>query len=270
MIGRVRARAVAAMAHKDISWIREFVPAKYQDNPRVIAKLLLTASEGDPALADKASYREAYAALGEMADIGALRDRASALYHNAKIQNLAGDRLDWFLAHPAAALERLKQLERSGELPEKLAYDVQLCFEEAKGFGAAEEAAVAPSAVPVGAAAEAERARLISKSATGRLSAAEEARLTAIYEARVASDDRAAAGQAGEELAAHRKALGGAPEPRGAPKPRGGEYERLIDKSVQAPLSADESARLTGLAGERAVESGQMTSDQLAEESENG
>ena len=138
-------------------------------------------------------------------------------------------------------------------------------------MGVLTEAPVAPSVVPTGLAAERERAALISKSVTGRLSASEEARLTAIYEARVASDDRGAADQASEELAAHRRALGGAAaEPAGARKAPGGEYERLISKSVSGGATAADEARLVQLAGERAVAEGQISQDGLQEETENG
>lgn len=181
----------------------------------MIKKLLLTASEGDPKLADKASFREAYAALGAMADVGALRDQAARLYHDPKIQALAGDKLDWYLAHPAAAVEKLRELERTGELPAQLAYDARLCFEE--------PAAWVPRRRPLsrrllclsvcccrGRA----RARLISKGSTGRLSdtaliqrgalgpltAAEEGRLTELAGERAVAEGAITNDQLQEEI----------------------------------------------------------------------
>jgi hypothetical protein len=62
-------------------------------------------------------------------------------------------------------------------------------------------------------------------------------------------------------LAAHRKALG-------IPAKPAGEFERLIGKSVGAALTPAEDSRLNQLSGERAIEQGLVTQDDLDAEQE--
>jgi hypothetical protein len=68
---------------------------------------------------------------------------------------------------------------------------------------------------------------------------------------------------ASEELALHRKALGIPDKPD--------EYKALIGKSLDGKLSPAEHARLIEMSGQRAVEQGLATQDDIdAEEQSNG
>jgi len=255
---------VAALGHRQFNKLRALIPPEDHDDARKLLSWFITAASFDPKGADTPAYREAHAALHGLVAAQDLGNRAARLYHDPKIRAEFGDAaVEAFWRNPDTAYEMLIERGSTGKLPPHLSEALSV-IGEVRSFSA-EQGIAEPAAssqqerLPVGAAAESEWKSLIAKSAVGRISQAEETRLTRLAEARVAAGDRATAA----ELAAHAKALG-------MPARPAGEFQSLIDKSIDDQLSESETARMTQLAGQRAVEQGQITSDQLQEESENG
>jgi hypothetical protein len=168
------------------------------------------------------------------------------------VQRAAGDKLDWYYAHPQEAYAELIRRGAVDKLPAGLENALSV-IGEARQFATDNniaEVAVAEVAIPHEAGArDAEYRDLIDRSARGRLSAAQDARLLALAEARTAALSEGATPQ---EMAAHRRTLG-LPQ-----KPAGSEYEKLIAKSASQRLSAAEDQQLHELATARAIEAGLM------------
>src|SRR5262249_30818872 len=93
---------------------------------------------------------------------------------------------------------------------------------------------------------DAEIKALVNKSAAGKLSQAEDARLNRLYETRVARDEAQ-----------------GPPRQQPVRAPAG-EFDRLIQKSVSGRLSAAEDARLNQLSQARAVEQGLVDTNAIS------
>jgi hypothetical protein len=260
-IDRIEQRARSALGHKDLAWIMANVPREYRDNPAVIRSFLVTAAEGWQEFADSAVYHSAHSALAELQQTRDLRDQVAAIYWDPKIRAEFGEaRVEAAFRDPATAYHELIQQSAAGGLSPHLDKALDVIGEVrqfASEHGIAEPV---PAEVPlpndVGKA-EAEIKSLVGKSVSGRLSAAEDARLTKLYEARIAREDTGAAA----EIAAHAKSLGMRDRPAG-------EFERLIGKSVGGKLSPAENDRLDQLSGARAVEQGLVTQDDLDAETE--
>jgi hypothetical protein len=258
-------RARQAMQHRDISWIfasTSSLPKEYRDNPAVLRSLMRSAVEGDPSLSNTSAFQDAYGALHEAERVSNLRDTIGRLANDPKVQLAASDRgIDWYLARPAAIREALRDPKIAAQLGVNLAHEIGVATIESQQFMEANgivEPAPAEVPLPTNASkAESELADLRRKSVTKGLSKAEDARLAALYEARVARDGDAAS----EEMAAHAKALGMRDRPAG-------EYGSLIEKSVTGKLTPDEDARLTEMSGARAVAQGLVTQDDLDAETE--
>ena len=105
MRGDPRARAMAAIGHRQFRQLAAIIPKEDWNNPKLLLSWFVTAADFDRRGADTPAFREAHAALHELITVEGLRDRAAALYHDPRIQNLAGDKLAWYLDHPAVAME---------------------------------------------------------------------------------------------------------------------------------------------------------------------
>jgi hypothetical protein len=253
-LAKIEARAAAACRHPDLAWVMKYIPKQYRDNPAVIASFLTTAANADPSFADDPAYHAAHASLVELRETRDLRDQVAALYWDPKIRAEYGDEaVERAWKNPSVAYEMLlKRSASSAEgLPRHLDEALNI-LSEVREFGRANgiaEPAVAEAPIPSdGTKREAEIAELRTKSVTVGLTKAEEARQLKLYEARLGSE-------IGAEAAA---------APRQDGKKPAGEFERLISRSVAAgKLTPDENSRLNELAGERAVETGQISREDL-------
>jgi hypothetical protein len=184
-VDRLRARAMAALGHRDIAWIKEFVPAKYQDEPAVILKLLISAAEGDPSLADAASFCEAHGALTALQGARDLGNRASAMFHHPKIRaEFSEAELAEAWRNPGAAYAKLVGRSAAGRMPAHL-QDALGIIGEVRQYAdeqGVSEPAASPERVPSGAAGDSRYAGLIKASAERRLSSAEQQVLTRLAE----------------------------------------------------------------------------------------
>lgn len=169
------------------------------------------------------------------------------------MQLAAGDKLDWYWAHPAAALQALRDPKLAAQLGVNLTHEIGLTVMEAQQFR--EEHGIAdappPAAEPLPNDAgkrEAEIAELRTKSVTGRLTAAEDARYNQLLEARLAVETA-------EENST---------KPAATNQPD--EYQRLVEKAVSGTLSPEESSRRDRLLEARLVESGAITHEDLQAE----
>jgi hypothetical protein len=254
-LAKIEANARRALGHKDLAWIVAHVPREYRDNPKVIRSFLVTAAEGWAEFADSAAYHSAHSALAELQQVRDLRDQIAAVYWDPKIRAEFGEaRVEAAFRDPETAYHELIQQSVAGRLSPELDRALNVIGEVrqfASEHGIAEPA---PAEVPIpgdAGKAEAEIKALRGKSIDGTLSRAEDARLTKLYEARIAREDSGAAA----ELAAHRKALGIPAKPD--------QYRSLIDKSLNGKLTPEEDARLTEMSGDRAVAQGLITQDDL-------
>jgi hypothetical protein len=255
-IDKIEANARRALGHKDLAWIMANIPREYRDDAKVVRSFLTGVAEVWPEFADSAAYHSAHSALAELQQTRDLRDTVARLYHDPKLRAQVGEaRVEAAFRDPATAYRELIQQSAAGRLSPELDRALDVIGEVrqfASEHGIAEPA---PAEVPLptnAGKAESELAALRSKSVAGTLTKAEDQRLTQLYEARIAREDTGAA----EELAAHRKALG-------MPAKPAGEFERLIGKSVGGKLSPAENDRLNQLSGERAVQQGLVTQDDL-------
>ena len=260
-LDKIEANARRALGHKDLAWIMANIPREYRDDAKVVRSFLTGVAEVWPEFADSAPYASAHSALHELEQARGLRDEVARLYHDPKIRAEFGEaRVEAAFRDPATAYRELIQRSATGGLSPSLdrALDV---IGEVRQFQSEHGIAEAPrteAPIPgdVGKA-EAEIKALRGKSIDGTLTKAEDARLTQLYEARVAREDSGAAA----EIAAHAKALGLRDRPAG-------EYHSLIDKSLAGKLSPAENDRLNQLSGERAIEQGLVTQDDLDAEQE--
>lgn len=243
-IDRLRAKAADALRHKDLAWTLPYIPAPYRNSPAVIRSILSSAAAGDPRFADSEAYATAHGALYEWQRAEDLSRRVSEIYHDPAVQLAAGDKLDWYWAHPAAAKEKLTQMAASGSLPPALhrALDVVYEAQEFASENGIAEPAIAAKPLPANP--DAEIADLVAKP---RLTVAEDQRLDQLYAMRLEREERAGATVA-------------------TPKTPG-EFERLAKKSLHG-LTADEERRLDELAGARAIASGQVDRDDIEAEKE--
>src|ERR1051326_5003695 len=137
MISDIKARAAAALQHKDLSWIMREVPARYRDNPAVIGKLMAAAAAGNPRLADTEAFQQAHAAVGEFGRVSDLADRVARLYHDPRIAAEFGDQRAYFLGHPEEAYRLLIESTGSGSsIDKELRHELTLVTREAADFNA--------------------------------------------------------------------------------------------------------------------------------------
>jgi hypothetical protein len=242
--------AAAALRHPHLRWIMKEVPARYADNGRVIASLLVAAATADPGLADNEAFATAHASLSQVNEARDLRDQVARLYHDPELRRLAGDRLDFYMANPADAYQKLLEVSASANSnrERQAIHDAMLAAQEAIDFQAEHGGGgAAPSTPQVTlpsdpGVAEAEYKKLIEKSISAKkLSLDEDARMHALALGIVTRRDAAEA----VRIAAAT-----------APKPEPGEYERLISESTERPLDAGEQGRLEELATDRAASAG--------------
>jgi hypothetical protein len=269
-IDRLEQAARQAMAHPDVAPIFEGLPKSYQNNPGALRRLLIAVAEGHP-VSQSPAYKAAHAALAQVEETRALQDKIGELYHDAKIQRAAGDKgIDWYLAHPEAIKEALRDPKIADMLGANLVERIGTTvietrlFREEHGIPDAPEAPAEPIPAAAGGKLESEIASLRSKSVGGTISNAESIRLDQLYAARIAAEEAGAMPElhqdaTAEERASHRKALGLRPDP-------GDEYRQLIGKSLDRTITVAENARLNQLSGEKAVQSGAITAEDLAAE----
>jgi hypothetical protein len=240
MTASLEQRARHALAHKDIKFIFDDLPAGYRDNPKALRELLIGVVEGHR-LASSSAYKEAHAALSELQDARDLQHRIATAYHDPKLRAEFGEaRIDAALRDPAAAYAELLDLSAKGKLSAAAvrAFDTLAEAREYSRAAGQEWSAPQQEQIPTdNTKRETEIATLLSKSADGKLSKAEDARLLSLYEARLASE-------ATEN-----------PAPASAPK-RPDEFRQLAEKSITGKLTTAEDARYTELAQARAVEQG--------------
>jgi hypothetical protein len=246
-VSKLEKLAAAALKHPDLAWIMKHVPARYADNGRVIRELFTAAATADPGLADSEAFSMAYANLAQVSEARDLRDSVARLYHEPEIRAAAGDKLDWYFAHPRDAYAALLDASASGSI-KQVAYDAMVAAQGAIDFEAEHGDGSAPSTPPPAlpsdpGKAEAEYRKLIEKSITKRelMTATDEERMNALALGIVTRRDAAEA----VRIAAAT-----------APKPEPGEYEKLIEKSVDGGLNDTESTRLNDLATDRAASAG--------------
>jgi hypothetical protein len=259
-IAKVEARVAAALKNKAVAWIFRDMPKEFRDDPRELREYLLAAAEGDPNLANTEPFRAAYGALHEVAQVRELRDKVAALYHNPKVQLAAGDKLDWYMAHPSAAYEALMSNPKLAvDLGADLVQEVKLAALGARDFAAEHgiaEPAVAAKSIPTdpGKAAT-EYDELIKKSVTDKLTAEETERLQQLAGAKVAREN-----EAGEAAAAALTAPAAKPDA----------YQALIKKSVAGPLTDTEQTQLHELATSRAEAAGLLEQPEAQETGHEG
>jgi hypothetical protein len=261
-LAKIEARVAAALKNKGVAWIFRDMPKEFRDDPRELREYLLAAAEGDPNLANTEPFRAAYGALHEVAQVRELRDKVAALYHNPKVQLAAGDKLDWYMAHPSAAYEALMSDPKLAvELGADLVQEVKLAALGARDFAAEHgivEPAVAAKAIPTDPGkASSEYQDLIKKSVTGKLTDEETARLHAL-----------AGGQVERDAAVENAHVAAITAPASKP----GEYDKLISKSVTPgqKLSASEETRLNELATSRAEAAGLLEQPEAQETGHEG
>jgi hypothetical protein len=203
--------------------------------------LLIEAAQFDRAGADGDEFNQAYGALKSLADAQDLYDKAARLYRDPKIRATYGDAaVEEAWDNPAVAKALLLKESAAGRLPQE-AHEALSTIYEVEALAAEHSVSLPqPGEAPIPSDArgvEAEIQGLLGK--LGK-SPAEHARLTALYEATVARQDREAA----------------AAEAASGPEARPSEYDSLIQKSVSGGLSDAENARLDQLAEQRAVDAG--------------
>ena len=81
MRGDPRARAVAALGHRQFNKLRALIPPEDHDDARKLLSWFITAASFDPKGADTPAYREAHAALHGLVAAQDLGNRAARLYH---------------------------------------------------------------------------------------------------------------------------------------------------------------------------------------------
>src|SRR3982074_2378658 len=107
VVERLDARMRQAFAHPMFNELRRIIPRAEQNDPRELAAWLAAAAGMDPVGARREPYLELRGALSELPAARGLVDRVGSIYNNPTVQRLAGDRLDWFMAHPSAAYDEL-------------------------------------------------------------------------------------------------------------------------------------------------------------------
>jgi hypothetical protein len=210
--------------------------------------LLGVAASVDGRLADSQAFRAAIAASAEQQQTDDLHARAAAIYHDPKIQELAGDRLAYYWQHPKAAYDKLIELSATDTklFNSAIVQEAVTVVAEAREFASAQGVTETPAAavpIPSGAAArDAEYGKLIKANADGRLSQADNARLLALAAARSPED---ADGQPVVDMPAEKAQPGFSPE-----------YTRLLAANSAGKLSETDSARLLQLGKARATAQG--------------
>ena len=248
-IAKLEQAARAAMRHRDIAFIFEGLPRGYHGNPALLRQLLMRVVEGHP-LANSEAYRRAHAALSEVQGARDLQSRIAALYHSPALRaEFGAERIEAAFKTPAVAREELRALSVSGKLSKEADQALNLIYETqeySRQYGIPE---AAPAVVPIPSDStkrETEIAELRTKSVTGTLSKAEDARLNQLYEARI-----------GRDVAEENSTTSVATKPD--------EYRALISKSVAGKLSPAEDSRLNELSQARAVEQGLVDMDDLSD-----
>jgi hypothetical protein len=273
-IAKLEAAARKAADHPELRWIFNDLPKGWADNPNALRRLLVACAENSP-LERSPAYAAAFNAFREVETAYALRNKIGELYHNEKVRRAAaadGHDLAYYLANPSQiklALRNPRIADVLGaDLVERLGVTVieTTQFNSEHGIEAPPPPAEGP--IPVDAAGrENEIATLRSKSVAGTISRAEDQRLNELYAARLAAGDDAAAA----ELASHKRALGIPDKARtgdGRFQAANDEYRQLVDKSLRGVLTPDEDRRLTEMSGEKAVQSGAISREDLQAEQE--
>lgn len=256
MLSALEQTARRALAHRDISWIAELVPARHRDSPQVTRELLASAVAADPSLADKKSFRSAHDAVVKWQDARALYDKALGLYYDPKIRAKYGDAaVEDAWIHPERAYQILIKQTASGEIgpaDRDSAQEILQVLAGAQDLAAEQGVAFArepTTPIPTGAAAQEDAYReLVRASLDGPLSADDRERLMALAGHMAAREEQDTDARAAAST---------------APPGRPGEYEQLIVKSTNGALGEADAGRLNYLAGQRAIAEGRATAEDL-------
>jgi hypothetical protein len=200
-------RARRALEHRDLTWLKNIIPARFHNSPEVLAVMLRAAAESDPALAQSRPYEAAAAAVGSWAAGRDLGNRLTAAYEDPTVREHLSRAAGGLSVGPERAYRELIKLSVdrprlffTGPMAEALN-----ALAEYRTFG--DEHGVD---MPVPVERPIEPARLDGRikelntaSATRRLSQDEDQELNQLYEQRIARDaepepganDRAAGAQ---------------------------------------------------------------------------
>ena len=261
-----------AFAHPMFDELRALIPKEDQNDPKALAQWLTFAAEADPKGARRPGFHAAHAALHELNSAHDLQDRIGAIYWDPKLRAEVGEeRIEAALRDPAGAYAELLERSVSGRLSPQLREAFKV-LGEVRQFVTDNggEWTSAPAPLPTDATGrETAIVELNKKAVSGRLSEAERDRLEALYRSRLSGGNAAEAEDARlaalaregaatpAELASHAKALGMRSRPTG-------EFARLLEKSIgPGGLSADERSRMLEMSGQRAVEQGLATQEDL-------
>jgi hypothetical protein len=259
-IAKIEARAKAALAHRDLKPVMALVPVNERDSPAHLRRWLSLAAEVAPErFADSPALNDAFGALLQVENARGLRDKVAALYHSGALRaqaTAAGLDFEGLYSRPDEAYALLVSRGATGRLTKE--FDEALStLSEVREFARESGAPLQPDAakpIPAGQdAQDDEYQTLIKATATGKATKAQDDRLMQLAAARIAREEQ-------QEAAA---------EAAGGTRPPPDEYRTLIEKSVSGgPLSPAESARLNHLAGDRAVEAGLVTAEDIETERE--
>lgn len=237
MTARARQNADKALKHPRLAALMSVIPTIDRVNPKALREWLIVAADADPKGAQSKEFQAAYQSVTDWAQASTLSDRASAIFFDPKlITEFGADRVRAAWANPAVAYEELVQMSAAGKLSAQAAEALAVLSEAREMAAASGDGAfqARQSTVPViSSRIDAEARQLVEASASRRLNANEEARLSALYVAKTERDERnAAASQAASQ------------RPRAPP----GRRQQLIERSVgPAGLNASEQRELESL-----------------------
>jgi hypothetical protein len=192
MIRELEDRARRALAHKDLTWLRNIVPSRYHGEPAVMALMLSAAADGDPSLRELPQFEAALTAVRSSAAAHDLGNRLLRLYHDPAIREKMTRPPEEYWNDPEAAFGDLVSLSvnnprlfTSGPLDEALSALAELrTFGEMHGV---EMPAAPPVEQPIDLAGLDQEIRTLL--AKDKLTPAEDARLTRLYEVRTERED---------------------------------------------------------------------------------
>src|SRR5712671_925132 len=146
VIEQLQARVDRALAH--FPELRRQIPAAELRSPQHLLAWMSAAAGLDPKGAQRASFGELSEAVQKWQAAQDLSDRAVQLYHDPKVIALAGDKRDYYLAHPEEAYAALIANAGTGgsglagQRDRQLKHELALAFRESMDlqteFGVAE------------------------------------------------------------------------------------------------------------------------------------
>lgn len=190
-LDRAKQRLATALRHRDVAWTQQHVPQEWRYHPAMIRQFLVISANGDPKFGASAACLEAFGALEAYERADNLTREIAAIYHDPKVQLAAGDKLDWYWAHPAAAKQALLEMGAANALPDHLDRALNTIY-AAEAFSVEQggsEFVASETPLPALDNLETEIAALVKVSASRRLTPAEDKRLDDLYGARYASEE---------------------------------------------------------------------------------